>query len=654
MKKIFINSIIALAVLSISSCTKFLEVEPLDRVPGSQLLTDVNGVKVLMANLYSRMPVEDFVYNPGVSFNYHRTPGNNFIEPGFGTTFYTDESTLSAGSGVGPVNDGYWGYGDIRQANILMEQFPTVAMSDAQRVALRAEAQFIRAYYYFGLVKRYGGVPIITNSQEYTAGTDNAQLYVPRSTEKETWDFVLKQLDSAVLFLPTTYNSAEGIYRATKWAALGLKSRAALHAASVAKFWNRAPLTGEAVDKKLTGGMTTTDADNYYQQCIDASTAVISGSGKALYKAAPANRNEAAKNFQDIFQNPAVADIEVLFKKGYIDGTVTLLQGHSTDVFYNPSQTNPGGLFYGRFSPTLDLVDVFEDYTDNGIGKSAILETRTDGNESDVIGDPTKVDINKPYKLYDNLSDIFANKDARLHGSIIVPGSVWKGVTIIMQGGLITQGGNRIVYTNASAPGQDGKTYWSLGASALSGLSAFVNLGSSSNQNFSNSGFSLKKFLQEGRNVQGTYFSSTTDYIDLRLAEVLLNYAEAAIESGKGDAGLAATYLNALRKRAGHTDNIPLSLTNVLKERRVEMAFEGGRYWDLVRRRETHTMFSSTTKRTALVPMLDLRQPVPKYFFVRANNFYDETAGGRNFQTWFYYRPIPGISSNKLVQNPNY
>ena len=533
-----------------------------------------------------------------------------------------------------------------------MEQLPQVVMPDAQRTALLAEGRFIRAYLYFGLVKRYGGVPIIELALDYMPGTDNANLFVPRNTEKQTWDYVLSELDLAAKDLPTTRSSVEGTYRATKWAALGLKSRAALFAASVAKYGSRAPLTGEAVDKKLVG-MSSSDADNYYQQCITASADVITNSGKALYKPNPANRQEASKNFQDIFQNPAGADVEVLFKKGYIDGTTTLLQGHSNDVFYNPSQTTPGGLFYGRSSPTLDLVDLFEDYTDNGTGQSAKLATRTDGNESDYTADPTQVNVTKPFKYYDNLSDIFANKDARLQASVILPGAVWKGVTIIMQGGLIKPDGSKIVYTNASATGLDGKTYWSLGAAGASGFSGFLNLGSSSNQNYSNSGFLLKKFLQEGKNVVGTYFSSTTDFIDMRLAEVYLNYAEAVVESGKGDVTLAATYLNALRKRAAHTDNIPLNLANVLKERRVEMAFEGGRYWDLIRRREFHTLFNST-KRTALVPMLDLRLPIPKYIFVRANNYFDERNNGQNFQIQSYYKAIPGVSANKLVQNPQY
>lgn len=642
---------------TMSSCEKYLEVQPLDRVPAEQLLTDPNGVKTLMANLYSKMPVEDYKYNPGVSFNYHKTAGSGYIEPGFGTSYITDEASLSAGSGIGPVNENYWGYDGIRQTNQLLEQLPVVTtLTTTQKNALIAECRFIRAYMYFTMARRYGGVPIIEKSLEYKPGTDNADLFVPRSTEKQTWDYVLNELEEASKGMPASYSATDGPYRATKWAALALKSRAALHAASVAKYWNKASLTGDAVSQKLVGNMTASDADNYYQQCITAAEAVINGSGKALYRPTPSTRAEAAKNFQDIFQNPSAADIEVIFKKGYIDGTTTQLQGHSTDMYYNPSQTNPGGLFYGRSSPSLDLVDVFEDYTDNGQGKSVKLETRTDGNEADVIADPTKVDVNKPFKQYNTLNDIFANKDVRLHASIILPGSVWKNVQIVMQGGMIRQDGTKVVYSNASAPGKDGKTYWSLGASTpngATGFSGFFNIGSSSNQNYSISGFLQKKFLQENVTVPGTYFGSTLDFIDMRLAEVMLNYAEAAVESGKGSVTQAAAYLNALRKRAGHSDNIPATIENILKERKVEMAFEGRRYWDLIRRRDAHLLFTST-RRSILVPMIDLRQTTPKYIFVRANNFYDEAAGGRNFQPRDYYRPIPGVATNKLVQNPQF
>jgi starch-binding outer membrane protein, SusD/RagB family len=63
----------------------------------------------------------------------------------------------------------------------------------------------------------------------------------------------------------------------------------------------------------------------------------------------------------------------------------------------------------------------------------------------------------------------------------------------------------------------------------------------------------------------------------------------------------------------------------------------------------------SGTRRTVLVPMVDLRDATPKYIFVRANNYYDEYANGRTFNAATgYYEAIPGRSTNKLVENPGY
>ena len=141
---------------------------------------------------------------------------------------------------------------------------------------------------------------------------------------------------------------------------------------------------------------------------------------------------------------------------------------------------------------------------------------------------------------------------------------------------------------------------------------------------------------------------STTDYIDFRLAEVILNHAEAVAESGNGDAGLAAQGINALRHRAAHQSDIPLTLENVLRERRVELVFENKRYWDLTRRREYHTRFFNTI-RHSLIPVYDLR--VMKYIFIRA---YVPWAVPNTFLEKYYYRSIPGIGANSLIQNPQY
>jgi hypothetical protein len=661
MKKYTIYFSIAVSSIFAPSCSDFLDLKPLDKVSAEVLLSDVNGIKLLLANLYNQMPVEDFSYFPDISFNYHGAGGNaSKIDRGHSTSFYTDESVNTLGqnnyaiSAVGPVNEGYWGYNSIRQVNQFIVDVKSVDMDDITRAQLMSEAHFIRAYYYFGLAKRYGGVPLIDVVQQIEGG-DNANLYVPRSTEKETWDFILKECDDAISNLPIIRKTDEGVFRATKWSAYALKSRVALHAASIAKYWGKANLAGEAVSQKLVGGMTSTDADNYYAQCIEASKALIDNSGKKLYKPAPASVAEATKNYQFIFQDPANSEVfnEVIFLKAYVDGSTTKLQGHSTDAFFNPKQTTLGGKC-GRFSPALDLVDLYEDYTDDGKGKSVPLKTRTDGIENVYEQSPeTGIDLKKPFKEYDNVTDIFEGKDARLFASIIVPGSKWKDQIIIMQAGLIDKNSKQIIYKDGNSTGSDGVKYYSFGAASDNLFSGFKYLGSGLQEltDYSSTGFTLRKFLQE-KSINGTEYASTTPYIDFRLPEIYLNYAEAVVESGKGDAAAAKNYLNEIRHRAAHKDDIDLTLENVLKERRIELAFEGQRYWDLVRRRDSHTLFASA-RRKSLLPILDLRQATPKYIFERADNFNDIKLGA-TFYERYYYRPIPDVTTNKLVQNPEY
>jgi hypothetical protein len=203
------------------------------------------------------------------------------------------------------------------------------------------------------------------------------------------------------------------------------------------------------------------------------------------------------------------------------------------------------------------------------------------------------------------------------------------------------------------ATGLDGKTYYAFGTVNSSGYSAFGALGTAQ-ANYSSTGFALRKFLQDTKGVTnlGPY-GSTQAWIDMRLAEIYLNYAEAVVESDQGDKALAAKCLNDIRKRAAHTDNIPLTVDNVLKERRVELIFEDFRYWDLIRRRDFHTRFNAT-RRFSLIPLLDLRQNPPKYVFLRAHNYYDNSKSGRTFAQKRYYMSIPGLSVNKLIQNPEY
>jgi hypothetical protein len=653
-----IAALISAFLLMLSSgCNEYLELQSLEQISADQLLNSEEGLRTLLADLYNSVPMEDFNFRPDVGFNRRGWGGG--VGEIVMTSMYTDESIKSdGGNAVGPGGYQYLenAYTRNRDVSLFLENIEVAkndgVINEATFNRLSSEAHFVRAYIYFGLVKRYGGVPLIDRllDNDYIPGTDNEALFVPRSTEKETWEFVLKECDLAVAYLPEVVSSQDGIYRASKWAAYGLKSRAALHAASIAKYWNKAPLIGEAVNLKLVGGMTQADADYFYGECISASQEIINRSGRSLYMPAPSTPEEAATNYQYLF---LTSNEEIIFSRAYLDGTTVANQGHDYDIRYSPAQVNPGFHKFGRYSPTLDMVDLYEDYTDNGTGRSVKIATRTDGNEDFHTANPNNLDVNIPFIKYDDLYEPFRGKDARLLASIIVPGASFKGTKIIMQGGLIGRTGDVTVYAAGSEVGQDGNTYYTYGAESTGGYSAFFGMGRSDDANYSCSGFSIRKYLAENKNIPGMERSSTTSWIDMRLAEIYLNYAEAVVESGQGDATAAVGYVNALRKRAGHKDNIPLTLDNVLKERRIELAFEGFRYWDMARRRDYHTYFTAG-KRHALVPMVDLRDANPKYVFVRVNLYYDEQAGGRTFNPNNYYFSVPGINTSKLIQNPGH
>ncbi|MCF8380099.1 MAG: RagB/SusD family nutrient uptake outer membrane protein [Bacteroidales bacterium] len=650
------NFIVFGLLLTLFACTDTLELEPLDKISGKVLFETEGGIKTVVADMYGRIPVENFWYRPSGNFSGFNNKNAESAGAMISTDQLTDDACLSHGSDWS-LTAGYWPYDDIRYANIFLE---TVEASkdnlsiDAYN-RLMSEGHFFRAYIYFGLVKRYGGVPVIDKSldDEYQPGSDNENLYIPRSTEKETFDFILTDLHEAVKYLPEfTPSVQEGKFRATKWAAYGLMSRVALFAASTGKYNSNVNVAGEAFEKKLAFGISSAEATEYYEKCISASEIIINNSGKSLYKANPRNPLEAAINFFDLFHQDISDANEIIFKQGYIAEATAATQGHRYDGLNTPHQLNQGYHVDGRYSVSLDIVDLFEDYTDDGSGSIAMVATRTDGNESYAFTDISDgFDADLPFIKYDSPLDAFADKDARLNASVILPNSSWRNTEIIIQGGLIKPAGEQLIFVNQSAVGLDGNTYYVYGAAGNSLFSGFYGLNFWQDCNYYSTGFGVKKYLstegvEKGRN-------SDADWIDIRLAEIYLNYAEAVVESGSGNASKAQDLINALRQRAGHTDYIPLTLENVLKERRVELAFEGHRYWDLNRRRDTHELFQNFTRKS-LVPILDLRENPPKYILVRTNQYHDEKSGGITVYDHQYYRPIPGRNTNNLIDNPNY
>ncbi len=616
--------------VTMGACKKVLDLSPLDKLDGNAMFSDPEGVKLYMANLYYQLPVEDF--------NFMRGGFNDWIGENMVTAHFTEEAAHSNYLDFLSTNNFHWwnqGYKLIRDVNIFSDAIGSLKVSDTEKSKMIGEAAFIKAYTYFALAKRYGGVSIIDSVQKFDG--DVNQLKVARSTEKATWDFVMTQCDIAISNLPVSWPGNER--RATRWTAAALKSRAALHAASIAKYGDQAVISGDAVSKKLVG-IDAMYAKDYYRQAIDASALIMDNGPFSLFKANPSNPEEAAENYRKMFEDPSIAAEECIFIKGFTKVDL----GHNYDIYYNPAQTANGWPHPGRINPTLELIDLYESY--DAPGQESPIKTSALVND---MTDYSGFKAAKNYYRFTNPYDIFKGKDARLWGTVILPGTDWKDTKIVLQAGFIKPDGTPQILEGNPYIHSDGKTYHVFGSSDRTQYSGFDSYGG----NYSRTGFAFKKFLDQRIPVVSGYSKGTTDYIDFRYAEVLLNYAEAVVESGINDnnaVSKATDALNATRRRAGHTNNIQLTIGNVQRERRVEFAFENKRFWDLMRRREYHTLFKNTIVH-ALLPLVDLRVSPAQYIFVRT----EVPRGWRyTFDLRQYYRYIPDIGSNGLIQNPQY
>ncbi|MGV8137332.1 MAG: RagB/SusD family nutrient uptake outer membrane protein [Mangrovibacterium sp.] len=129
------------------------------------------------------------------------------------------------------------------------------------------EGRFLRAFYYFELVKRYGGVPIITDVM--TLGDDYSG--VKRNTLQECVKFITDECDSAALQLPVIYADTD-LGRATKGAALALKAKVLLYAAS--DLWNDPSWAG-GYSQPLLISLPSGDRAARWKAAADAAKAVI-------------------------------------------------------------------------------------------------------------------------------------------------------------------------------------------------------------------------------------------------------------------------------------------------------------------------------------------------------------------------------------------
>jgi hypothetical protein len=411
---------------------------------------------------------------------------------------------------------------------------------------------------------------------------------------------------------------------ANKYTALALKSRAMLYAGSIAKYNNQmgVPIATQGGEVGIPAGRAT----EYYTKSLEASQEIINSGAYSLYRGNP----NLGENFFEAVSKKA-NNPEVIMAMDFL---VSKDKRHGFSYDNIARNIREDNLASSAIAPSLNLVEDFE-YLD---GSSGELKTRTPDN-SDFI-------------YYDNLQDIFANKDARLYGTVIYPGTTFKGQQVQIQAGVMVWEGGSYRTIESDQLGSlytDGKL--------LTGGSGPQR----SQTEVSNTGFYLRKYIDPAPMSSTRGVRSDMWWVRFRLGEILLNASEAALELGQ--TAEALTYINQVRERAGFGSNslAELTLPKIQNERRVELAFEDHRVWDLKRWRIAHEVWNgSTSNPDAMVYALypyrivrlgDVRHD--KYVFVKmvAPRF----QAPRLFQLGNYYSAIDQsvINNNpKIIRNP--
>ncbi len=289
----------------------------------------------------------------------------------------------------------YWPYGNIRSCNEIIDILNEATFEPELIQQKIAEARWLRAFMYFDMVKRYGGVPLITVAQSIDQPIE--ELYVPRNSEQEIYDFIALEMDELANILPESYGS-DNFGRPTKWAAYALKSRAMLYAGSIAKYGS--------VQLNGTLGIPAGEASNYYQKAYDASMEVINGGLHPLYKA----DDDPVKNYKDLFL--VDGNSEVIFAEVHDLG---LLKAHGW-TFY----CMPDGFQTGWGSNNWMYLESWEKYE------------YIDGTSA--VWDRSLLDGKNKFSL----DEIILNKDPRFLASAFYPETPW---------------GDRTVYTHNTTKG---------------------------------------------------------------------------------------------------------------------------------------------------------------------------------------------------------
>lgn len=620
------------AILTATACSDYLEQTPTNRYTDAQVWQDAFLIDSHLADLYA---MSAFMINDAVS-----TYGNSPINVDFSSSSNWSYNLGVSAEGEGPVhaitiadeckysgrgaqanyigikkygfqsNTGtlrWWsnGYYLNRQLNHFIENIDGSPVSNA--TVRKAEARFLRAFNYFAMVKRYGGVPLITKETPIDASDE--EMYPNRSTEKDCYDFIIDELTDIADILEEKPEAG----RAGKGAALTLLSRVALYAGSIQQF-------GTVENNGLNGIPAGTDR-NYYRIAADAAKRVMTECHYSLYQGTAGQTK--ADVLRDVF---LVKDnCEAIMVKRH-QGKGGTQYRWSWDICNCPK---PNAWSVGQYAlPYYDFIEEFE-FAD---GKSG------------------KIDRTELESHSWSMEEFVGGRDPRLEAWIWTNGSQWPGAiggevfgdnTISMYNGIRLADGS--IFHNVTTPAYEGVMCYG------DQMNEFRDRGNL------HTGFGVRKYLDPDADNMTWFIYSTTDYEIFRYAEVLLNYAEAQFELGNTGEALAA--INQIRDRAGVAQLESIDREKIRHEREIELCFEDHRYWDLRRWRTAEEELNGP--HIGLNYILDwesYKSGTPR-FWLEVKDRIDDQIQDPTFPSNNYYMPIGDATvalNPNIVENPGY
>ena len=661
MKATFKTILFAAALLlGAVSCNR-LDLEPKGMLDDGTLFSSEFGVRKYLSGLYNDLPIEDFCYkyadnDKGYSTmnagGYHR--GNVWEAlKGYGSTICYE--TTGRGNGDTAGQWGYWPYDRVREINVMIDKLPEYqdAWTADRYEELMAEARFIRAYFYFAMAKRYGGVPIVDKVQDPTAPME--ELQVTRATEYDTWKFIYEDLKFA---MDNGASDKSEVYRGNRYSAAALMAKAMLWAGCVAKYNQYTGITGPATDAGLMG-MDPADAKEFFQYAYDACK-FLHDAGFKLHTGA-----DKEKAYTEIFIEDLAGEEDIFVKTFGTPNTVVPWNSSlysSYDDMVLPKGTGMAQSVGAAIHATWDLVSLYE--------TPAIV---------DADGYPVRFDSYDDFWNTDEMEPrcranfFFSGMVEPVSGTKL---DIQQGVftTLAAKAADLTPEDNNFVAPNCIKLQDPGKTQdvGGFGNVKITGANGIKRNG---DEGFSTTGIFVRKYMNyKADPATRQLHQSTQSWKVFRYGEILMDWAEAAYELGleTGNDALKAEafeHVNEIRDRAGaHRHEMVASpadigeelygfpldenLQYIRDERRRELCIENQGEWDQRRWRTAHSILASNYWPRTLMPYKVLNED--KYIFLNEVEVYGRRL---SFDKRNYYEAIPGGEINKnpkLVRNDGY